>query len=79
MAILTDPKVVINPENCKACLLCVVSCPKGVLESSEGFNTMGYHPTRYKGSGCIGCGVCFYTCPEPMAITVYKKGCEYSE
>jgi Fe-S-cluster-containing hydrogenase component 2 len=37
---------------------------------------MGYHPAKYSGEGCTGCGVCFYTCPEPGAITVFKKWAE---
>jgi hypothetical protein len=24
------------------------------------------------GYGCIGCGMCFYNCPEPYAIKVVK-------
>jgi Fe-S-cluster-containing hydrogenase component 2 len=27
----------------------------------------------YVGEGCTGCGICFYACPEPGAIKVYKK------
>jgi Fe-S-cluster-containing hydrogenase component 2 len=27
----------------------------------------------YTGEGCTGCGICFYACPEPGAIRVYKK------
>jgi NAD-dependent dihydropyrimidine dehydrogenase PreA subunit len=34
---------------------------------------MGYHPAEYIGVECTGCGVCFYVCPEPAAITVYKR------
>ena len=41
-----------------------------------GFNSKGYHPAAYAGSGCNGCGYCFYACPEPAAVTVYKKGAE---
>ncbi|MEQ8225508.1 MAG: 4Fe-4S binding protein, partial [Candidatus Eremiobacterota bacterium] len=35
----------------------------------------GYHHTQFKDEGkCIGCAICFYACPEPAAIAVYKKG-----
>mgnify|MGYP001425903382 CR=1 FL=1 len=74
METIKEPMVVISKEHCKSCQLCITSCPKGVLELSEEFNHLGYHPARYKGTGCIGCGICYYTCPEPGAITVYKKG-----
>jgi Pyruvate/2-oxoacid:ferredoxin oxidoreductase delta subunit len=32
----------------------------------------GVHTAVYTGSGCTGCGACFYCCPEPGAITVYR-------
>jgi 2-oxoglutarate ferredoxin oxidoreductase subunit delta len=69
---ITGPTVVIEPEMCKGCSLCVNICPPEVLVLSEGLNHMGYHPASYAGEGCTGCGVCFYACPEPGAITVYK-------
>jgi NAD-dependent dihydropyrimidine dehydrogenase PreA subunit len=25
------------------------------------------------GEGCTGCGICFHACPEPGALTVYKR------
>jgi Fe-S-cluster-containing hydrogenase component 2 len=32
----------------------------------------GVHPAQYTGQDCTGCGACFYCCPEPGAITVYR-------
>ena len=29
-------------------------------------------PVGYVGTGCIGCGICFYNCPEPYALRVVK-------
>jgi len=72
--VLEEPFVEISAEECKACYLCVHHCPPQVLEISESINRKGFHPARYKGSGCTGCGVCFYACPEPAAVTVYRKG-----
>jgi len=69
---VTGPTVIINQELCKGCQLCVNVCPTDVLFIEEGLNHMGYHPAGYEGEGCTGCGVCFYACPEPGAITVYK-------
>ena len=63
----------IDPDICKGCKLCVASCPKGVLVISEKLNSKGFHYSEYVGEGCIGCGNCFYTCPEPSAVTVYLK------
>jgi len=35
-------------------------------------NAYGAHPAHYTGEACTGCGICFYCCPEPGAITVYR-------
>lgn len=67
------PKVVIVKDHCKGCGRCIEICPVKVLEMSSEINKLGYHPASYKGSGCTGCTLCFYTCPEPGAVEVYKK------
>ncbi len=67
------PYVIVHRELCKACGLCIASCPRKVLERGEVINSQGYPATRYTGDGCIGCATCFYVCPEPGAITVVKK------
>lgn len=74
MAGLEKAKVVVNEDECKGCSLCVAICPEQVLSLQKHFNSMGFHPAGYSGEGCTGCGQCFYQCPEPGAITVYKKG-----
>ena len=74
--ILEKADVIISPEHCKGCGLCVMVCPKEVLSLQPGFNSQGYHPAAYSGENCNGCGYCFYACPEPAAVTVYKKGAE---
>ncbi|HLH08901.1 MAG TPA: 4Fe-4S dicluster domain-containing protein, partial [Terriglobales bacterium] len=56
----------------KGCGLCVESCPPKVLHLEEGLNQYGIHAAGYSGDGCTGCGICFYCCPEPGAITVYR-------
>jgi NAD-dependent dihydropyrimidine dehydrogenase PreA subunit len=65
--------VVIEPEECKGCGLCIPACPVKVLRLGEGLNAHGYHPAEYNGAGCTGCGICFYVCPEPGAVTVYTR------
>lgn len=72
--VLQEPCIEIDTEECKACYLCVHHCPEQVIEVDNSTNRKGFHPARYKGSGCTGCGICFYACPEPSAITVYRKG-----
>lgn len=34
-------------------------------------NRRGYHYAVYQGQGCTGCGDCYYTCPEPLAVEVH--------
>jgi 2-oxoglutarate ferredoxin oxidoreductase subunit delta len=67
--------VLIAVHLCKGCTLCIAACPPGVLEQGNSLNRQGYNAVSYKGSGCTGCGICFYVCPEPGAITVriYKE------
>jgi Pyruvate/2-oxoacid:ferredoxin oxidoreductase delta subunit len=68
-----NARVIIHADLCKACGLCIGFCPKGVLEKSTQINMLGFEATEYSGSGCIGCGTCFYVCPEPGAVTVVRK------
>ena len=67
--------VQITSHLCKGCTLCIAACPPGVLVQGASLNRQGYYSVTYKGSGCTACGICFYVCPEPGAITIriYKK------
>lgn len=64
--------VMIDPENCKACGLCIANCSMQVLERGSRRNSMGYEATIVVNRNCTGCGTCFYTCPEPDAIRVVE-------
>ena len=61
----------INELECKACERCVLDCPVSVLKLGEKLNERGYRFVVYSGEGCIGCGNCYHTCPEPLAIEVH--------
>ncbi len=63
---------------CKGCCLCVAACPPAVLSQGDFLNRQGYYAISYKGSGCTGCGICFYVCPEPGALTVRRRKSEAS-
>ena len=65
------PYPVINSLECKACERCLEACPVEVLKMGEELNDRGYLYAVYTGDGCIGCGACYYTCPEPLAIEVH--------
>ncbi len=68
---MMEPYPVINSLECKGCERCVLACKGKVLFIGEKINERGYHYVEYKGSGCKGCGNCYYTCPEPLAIEVH--------
>ena len=67
-----QPRPVIDADECKSCGRCVAACPKKCLRLSEHLNRRGVRPAEYVGSGCTGCAVCFYNCPEPYVIAVEK-------
>ena len=62
----------IDPEECKGCGLCIITCPVHCLTLRERLNRQGYVPVQYMGHGCTGCGICFYVCPEPSALTIFQ-------
>ena len=67
------PYPVITADECKGCGRCIMACPKKCLVFREGLNNRSTRAVEYVGTGCIGCAVCFYNCPEPYAIEVHKK------
>ncbi len=64
---------VIDETVCKGCGRCVAACPKQVLRLRDTLSRRGVKPAEYVGEGCIGCGICFYNCPEPYAIEVHSE------
>jgi len=73
------PYPIINAIECKACERCILACPVNVLELGDEFNERGYRFVVYTGEDCIGCGNCYYTCPEPLAIEVHIPSKETAE
>lgn len=66
-------RIIINPDYCKACELCIVVCPKKRISLGIKINKMGYHaavPDPDK--ECIACKSCAIMCPEG-AIDIYKE------
>lgn len=65
------PYPAIRHEECKGCGRCIAACPKKVLRFRGGVNARGYRMVEYTGDGCIGCAMCFYTCPEPNVFEIH--------
>jgi 2-oxoglutarate ferredoxin oxidoreductase subunit delta len=63
-------KHLIDKDRCKGCGLCVIVCPKNVLEISNELNTKGYFPAcQARPEDCIHCAICCTMCPD-VAITI---------
>ena len=72
-------KHIIDKERCKGCGLCVIVCPKNVLELSEEVNAMGYFPAyQARPEKCIFCTTCCLICPD-VAIAISKQAEETAE
>ena len=65
--------ITINPEGCKACLLCIDFCPRGCIAVSEQRNSRGFHPATFvNAEGCTGCRMCATMCPD-VCIEVFRE------
>lgn len=63
-------KIVINPEWCKGCHICVEVCPRHVLEVDGDVFVRGFHPVRViRSEDCTVCRQCELLCPD-LAILV---------
>jgi 2-oxoglutarate ferredoxin oxidoreductase subunit delta len=59
------PRIVIDPERCKGCELCVKACPQGILGMTKELNAKGYFYARVvEPKRCLGCRVCCVVCPD---------------
>ncbi|HEY5620254.1 MAG TPA: ferredoxin family protein [Candidatus Bathyarchaeia archaeon] len=81
-AVLEVPKaqpkalVVVVPELCKGCELCIYACPSGNLVLNHNLNRKGYHPVVFSYQGtrgpCSACGICYWVCPD-LAIAEVRR------
>jgi len=62
--------VIVDPQRCKGCHLCIQVCPKKILRPSTRLNERGLYPCETTDAdACIGCLQCVLVCPD-VAITV---------
>jgi len=65
--------IVVDENLCKACELCIESCPQHAITlNMEKITPRGFHPAHLFKDGCTGCGICAIVCPE-AAIAVYRE------
>ncbi|MFH1339552.1 MAG: 4Fe-4S dicluster domain-containing protein [Candidatus Omnitrophota bacterium] len=67
------PKIIVERERCKGCLLCIGFCPQSLIRLDNGLNCRGVKPVKFsdKNGECIGCMQCALICPD-CCIEVYK-------
>ena len=67
-------KISINKDKCKGCMLCVGTCPKGLIKPQKELNKKGATPVGFAGAEgeCAGCCLCALICPD-CCIEVYKE------
>jgi 2-oxoglutarate ferredoxin oxidoreductase subunit delta len=64
--------VEIIKERCKACEICVSTCPYQCLKIGEEMNASGYFVVEFVGQdSCTACGLCADMCPD-TALLVWK-------
>jgi len=66
-------EIVINPDYCKGCSICIEICPRHVLQPSKDMNAKGYIlPKPVDIDACTQCKLCEIVCPD-LAIAVTSK------
>jgi NAD-dependent dihydropyrimidine dehydrogenase PreA subunit len=64
----------VRESECKGCAICASVCPKHCLHISDRLNASGYATVEFVNpEACTACGLCFFSCPEPGALTVITE------
>lgn len=71
------PQIVVNPDLCKGCELCVHACPQKILAMGKQSNSKGFfYAELVEPKRCIGCRLCCIACPD-VAIDMSVHGTMY--
>ncbi|MFH1577881.1 MAG: 4Fe-4S binding protein [Candidatus Omnitrophota bacterium] len=66
------PKITIDRERCKGCLLCISFCQRGMIKLDNNLNRRGVKTVKFNSKNeCSGCMQCALICPD-CCIEVYK-------
>lgn len=66
-------RIIVDPEKCKSCGLCLAACPKHIMKISDQKNSRGFEVAEcFDLSQCIGCKACAEICPD-AAIEIVKE------
>ena len=57
-------KIILHPENCKGCFLCISACPKKAIRRSGVLGPKGYETVTVDEEKCVHCGSCYRMCPD---------------
>ncbi len=65
-------RIEVDVDRCKGCGLCVLACPRQIIELGADINVKGYHyAVLIDAEQCTACKMCAVTCPD-VAITVFR-------
>jgi 2-oxoglutarate ferredoxin oxidoreductase subunit delta len=68
------PRIKIDIEKCKGCMLCMEACPQKMLKVSDKVNKKGLRYIVIDDPGkCTGCGLCYMMCPD-CSIEIVEEG-----
>ena len=66
--------IVVDPERCKGCDICVYFCPPQVLRLSNRRNSLNHRVVElFDEEHCTGCEICAKVCPDMAIIEVYRE------
>lgn len=83
MAAMVAPEntpVWVNTDRCKACDICVDSCPAGVLSmQQEATSVLGAMISVVTPEACIGCNECELSCPDFAIYVADRKEFKFAK